>query len=79
MFDPIRSGMRAFGSAVTAVPDSVYSGVTKVGDGFNKAAKQMMGNQVSQVCLSQIVYKIWFLFVSFFISYFLNLFSVCRK
>ncbi|VDD88037.1 unnamed protein product [Enterobius vermicularis] len=40
MFDPIRSGMRAFGNAVNAVPDSVYSGVTKVGDGINKAAKQ---------------------------------------
>ena len=31
MFDPVVSGVKAFGSAVAAVPDSVYDGVTKVG------------------------------------------------
>ncbi|VDM46953.1 unnamed protein product [Toxocara canis] len=48
MFDPIRVGVRAFGNAVTAVPDSVYGGVTRMGDGINKAAQQIMGSQPQQ-------------------------------
>lgn len=48
MFDPIRSGVRAFGNVVTSVPDSVYGGVSRVGDGINKAAKQIIGNQSQQ-------------------------------
>lgn len=31
MFDPVVSGVKAFGSAVASVPDSVYDGVSKVG------------------------------------------------
>ena len=58
MFDPIRSGMKAVTSAVTAVPDQVtlphssalripcvpqiYDGVGRVGDGLNKAAKTII-------------------------------------
>lgn len=49
MFDPIRLGVRAFGNAVTAVPDSVYGGVTRMGDGINKAAQQIIGTQPQQV------------------------------
>uniref|UniRef100_F1KUE5 Sorting nexin-13 n=1 Tax=Ascaris suum TaxID=6253 RepID=F1KUE5_ASCSU len=48
MFDPIRLGVRAFGNAVTAVPDSVYGGVTRMGDGINKAAQQIIGTQPQQ-------------------------------
>lgn len=43
VFDPIRFGVRAFGSAVTTMPDTVYGGVARVGDGINKAAKQVLG------------------------------------
>uniref|UniRef100_A0A0N5AAU0 Sorting nexin-13 n=1 Tax=Syphacia muris TaxID=451379 RepID=A0A0N5AAU0_9BILA len=52
VFDPIRSGMRAFGNAVNAVPDSVYFGVSKMGDGLNKAAKQMIGSSQNISSLS---------------------------
>ena len=38
MFDPVVSGVKAFGSAVAAVPDSVYDGVSKVGN----AASQVL-------------------------------------
>lgn len=55
MFDPIRSGMRAFGNAVNAVPDSVYSGVTKVGDGINKAAKQVIGSSQVPAFLTSVI------------------------
>ncbi|VDK45957.1 unnamed protein product [Anisakis simplex] len=44
MFDPIKYGVRVFGNAVTAVPDSVYGGVTRMGDGLNKAAQQIIGS-----------------------------------
>ncbi len=43
LIDPFRNGVRAVGSAVIAVPDTVFDGVTRVGDGINKAAKQMLG------------------------------------
>ncbi|VDN32400.1 unnamed protein product [Gongylonema pulchrum] len=45
VFEPIKSSVRAFGNAVTAVPDTVYDGVTRVGDGLNKAAKQIISFQ----------------------------------
>ncbi|GMT23397.1 hypothetical protein PFISCL1PPCAC_14694 [Pristionchus fissidentatus] len=37
--DPFKSGVRAVTSAVNSVNDTVYEGVTKVGDGINKAAQ----------------------------------------
>uniref|UniRef100_A0A914XQG5 protein-ribulosamine 3-kinase n=1 Tax=Plectus sambesii TaxID=2011161 RepID=A0A914XQG5_9BILA len=43
VFNPIRSGVRAFGTAVTAVPETVFDGVVRVGDEINKAAKQVLG------------------------------------
>lgn len=42
MFNPIVSGVKAFGTAVTAVPDQVYGGVTKVGSEINKAASSVL-------------------------------------
>uniref|UniRef100_A0A915Q5M2 Sorting nexin-13 n=1 Tax=Setaria digitata TaxID=48799 RepID=A0A915Q5M2_9BILA len=48
VFEPLKSGVRAFGNAVTAVPDTVYDGVTRVGDGINRAAKQIIDFQPSQ-------------------------------
>lgn len=42
MFNPIVSGVKAFGTAVTAVPDQVYDGVTKVGSEINKAASSVL-------------------------------------
>ncbi|VDN01291.1 unnamed protein product [Thelazia callipaeda] len=49
VFEPLKIGARAFGNAVTAVPDTVYDGVTRMGDGINKAAKQIINFQSSQV------------------------------
>lgn len=49
VFEPLKSGVRAFGNAVTAVPDTVYDGVSRVGDGINKAAKQIINFQPQQV------------------------------
>uniref|UniRef100_A0A0R3RWV7 Sorting nexin-13 n=1 Tax=Elaeophora elaphi TaxID=1147741 RepID=A0A0R3RWV7_9BILA len=48
VFEPLKSGVRAFGNAVTAMPDTVYDGVTRVGDGINKAAKQIIDFQPTQ-------------------------------
>ncbi|CAG9536268.1 unnamed protein product [Cercopithifilaria johnstoni] len=48
VFEPLKSGVRAFGNAVTAMPDTVYDGVTRVGDGINKAAKQIIDFQPAQ-------------------------------
>lgn len=42
MFDPILSGVRAFGTAVTAVPDQVFDGIGKVSSELNKAATQVL-------------------------------------
>lgn len=42
MFTPIMSGMRAFGSAVTAMPDQVFDGIGKVGSELNRAANQVL-------------------------------------
>lgn len=42
MWDPIGRGMRAIGTAVTAVPDQVVGGVVRVGDGIGKAAKAVI-------------------------------------
>lgn len=59
MFEPIKSSVRAFGNAVTSVPDTVYDGVTRVGDGINKAAKQIISfqTQVFLKCSSKISWK----------------------
>uniref|UniRef100_A0AAF5PVJ5 PXA domain-containing protein n=1 Tax=Wuchereria bancrofti TaxID=6293 RepID=A0AAF5PVJ5_WUCBA len=48
VFEPLKSGVRAFGNVVTAMPDTVYDGVTRVGDGINKAAKQIIDFQPTQ-------------------------------
>ncbi|VDK64409.1 unnamed protein product [Onchocerca ochengi] len=48
VFEPLKSSVRAFGNAVTAMPDTVYDGVTRVGDGINKAAKQIIDFQPTQ-------------------------------
>lgn len=52
VFEPLKSGVRAFGNAVTAMPDTVYDGVTRVGDGINKAAKQIIDFQPTQVSIN---------------------------
>ncbi len=40
---PIRSGVRAFGYAVTSIPDTVVDGVAKMGDGIGKMTKSVLG------------------------------------
>lgn len=42
MFDPILNGVRAFGTAVTFMPDQVFDGIGKVGLELNKAANQVL-------------------------------------
>ncbi|CAB3409358.1 unnamed protein product [Caenorhabditis bovis] len=42
MFDPIKSGVKAVGSTVMAMPDQVYGSVSKVGAGINNAAKTII-------------------------------------
>lgn len=42
MFNPILSGVKAFGIAVTSVPDQVFDGMSKVGNELNRAANQVL-------------------------------------
>ncbi|KAH7731743.1 PXA domain-containing protein [Aphelenchoides avenae] len=54
MFNPIVSGVKAFGTAVTAVPDQVYDGVTKVGSEINKAASSVLNPSSSARSMSAV-------------------------
>uniref|UniRef100_A0AAF5HZT3 GPI inositol-deacylase n=1 Tax=Strongyloides stercoralis TaxID=6248 RepID=A0AAF5HZT3_STRER len=48
LFNPVVTGVKAFGTAVTSVPDQVIDGVTKVGTGLNKAASQVLNTMGSK-------------------------------
>ncbi|MCP9261496.1 Sorting nexin-13 [Dirofilaria immitis] len=63
VFEPLKSGVRAFGNAVTAMPDTVYDGVTRVGDGINKAAKQIIDFQPTQQWMESIPLRVLVLLI----------------
>jgi hypothetical protein len=43
LVDPIRTSVRAFGNAVTAMPEHLYGGVQRSFEGVGKITKTMLG------------------------------------